>query len=92
MKQPPANQPVAQKVTPNNKPISERPKGWGGESIEVEQLWAWTDDDKPIKIKLSDGREYVGMCRRVERFWIALFADDKTILINKGFIVTIEAA
>ena len=78
---------------PSNKPAGERPKSWGGEGLEVEQIWAWAHEDKALKVRLSDGTDLVGMCRRVEKFWIALFIEDKgTVLVNKGFIMTIEAA
>jgi hypothetical protein len=82
---------------PMNKPAPasspERPRSWGGEGLEVEQLWTWASEDKPIKLRLADGAELVGMCRRVEKFWIALFTESRgTVLVNKGFIMTIEAA
>jgi sRNA-binding regulator protein Hfq len=72
---------------------SDRPKSWGGEGLEVEQLWTWASEDKPVKLLLSNGTELVGMCRRVEKFWISLFVEDKgTVLVNKGFIISIQAA
>ena len=78
---------------PSSKPTAERPKSWEGEGLEVEQIWAWAHEDKALKVRLSDGTELVGMCRRVEKFWIALFIEGKgTVLVNKGCIMTIEAA
>ncbi len=84
---------------PMNKPThtpttgSDRPKSWGGEGLEVEQMWTWASEDKPIKLLLANGTELVGMCRRVEKFWVALFVEDRgTVLVNKGFIVSIQAA